>query len=145
MGRASRLKRDRREFKLDLPPNLVAELRGTRVRINSGRHKISESLAELIQPFTSGDTSVEEFRRLVALGAMAWNLSVVEGSTPEQMLDLVEDLDASDRELLASLLSDLVLRKQSLFPDDQRFVAAWNVVVRPDGRFFLTAAAAGVK
>ena len=41
--------------------------------------------------------------------------------------------------------TDMALKIIELFPNDERFIAGWDVAVKPDGSFFLTAAGAGIE
>ncbi len=144
MGRVSRRKRERRALgALDRARNSPA---GRRTRVNRDRPKISEALAALVRPYTAYDMKVEDFRGLVGVGALAWNLSLLEdGPAANALVDLVDGVEVSDRERFESFVCELVDRKRSLFPKDVRFIAAWDVTVKPDGSFFLTAAGASVE
>jgi len=148
MGKASRRKRERRLGKpLAVPRNVPASLPGPGHRIlrNHGRAKISESLIDLIRPFSTDGADLEQFRGLVAIGAIAWNLAIMDDESLDEALQLFADESIHDREFFESLVTSLVLRKRQLFPDDRRIVAGWEVTPQPDGRFFVTAAAAGME
>lgn len=142
MGRASRKKRLRRTLQgLQPPTNLPPELRHAELRRTRGRPKISQSLTDLALPFLIPGMDAEDYRRLIAITAIAWNLSLEEDGSPAKALELVEDMGAAERREFEALLKELIARKRKLFPKDHRLVAGWEVVVRPDGSFLLTAAA----
>jgi hypothetical protein len=147
MGKASRSKRERRLENPRLPENVPASLRTRDQRVvrNLDRSRISESLAELVRPFTTDETDIEEFRALVGLAAIAWNLAVLGDSTARKALQLLEDRSINEREVFEDVVFRLVLRKRELFPGDRRVVAGWEVVARRDGTFFLTAASVGTR
>ncbi len=148
MGKASRRKRERRLGEpLTLPQNVPASLRARDPRVvhDDSRAKISESLADLIRPFTSDETDIEEFRSLVGLAAIAWNLANLSEGSPREALQLLDDEAISNREFFEEFVSHLILRKRELFPSDRRIVAGWEVAPKPDGTFFLTAASAGIE
>jgi hypothetical protein len=148
MGKASKRKRGRRLGEpLELPRNVPDSLRGRDHRLvrNPAGAKISESLADLIRPFTTGQTDLEEFRTLVGLGAIAWNLANLSAGSPREALQLLNDESIRERQFFEGFVSQLILRKRELFPRDRRIVAGWDVALRPDGTFFLTAASAGTE
>ena len=77
----------------------------------------------------------ESYGAAVALGAMAWNLSLM---PPEDRLgpirDAVRAAVAIGLPLTEDWLTKLVERKVLLFPSDDRFIESYEVVVAPDGR-----------
>ncbi len=120
MGKASRRKKNRNVIELNLEPNA---------------HKVSTRLAELIEPHLAPEETRESYGALVALGAMAWNLSLM---PPEDRLgpirDAVRAAVAIGLPLTEDWLTKLVERKVLLFPSDDRFIESYEVVVAPDGR-----------
>jgi hypothetical protein len=147
MGRARRRKRERREFgSLDLPSNIPASIRSrARIRKSDRRRKVSEALTDLVQPFVEEDMSLEGFRGLVGIGAVAWNLSLLEDPKLDHVSDLLKDQDDDYRAWFEAFVSDLVARKIKLFPKDDRFIAGWKVSLRPDGSYFVTAVGVGIE
>ncbi len=147
MGRASRRKGKRRgRGGLELPSNVPASIRNLgRVRRSDPSSKVSEALAELVRPFVEEGMSFEDFRGLVGIGAVAWNISLLDGPILDRIADLLKDQDDDYRAWFEAFVSDLVDRTVSLFPRDDRFLAGWDVSLRPDGSYFLTAAAVGVE
>ena len=98
--------------------------------------KVSTRLAELIEPHLAPEETLESYKALVALGAMAWNVSLVPA---EERVGLVR---AAVRKSVAiglplteDWLNALIARKILLFPSDDRFVESYEVVIAPDGRF----------
>ncbi len=147
MGRASRRKRGRREIGgLDLPRNIPASIRRrTTIRKSDGRSKVSEALTDLVRPFEEEDMGIENYRGLVGIGAIAWNLSLLQDPKLDHVARLLEDQDDDYRAWFEAFVSDLVARKLELFPKDHRFIVGWEVSLRPDGNYFVTAAGVGVE
>jgi hypothetical protein len=116
-----------------------------RIRKNSPHGKISAALVELILPFIEDDMSLEGYRNVVGVGAIAWNLSLMEDSKIDDAAELLETQDDEQREWFKTVVSDLIARKKRLFPKDQRYIAGWEVSLTPDGRHRVTAAGAGVE
>lgn len=129
MGKASRGKRERRA-ETDRVLEQVSSETGAKVRLaqRSSRPKISGSLRELIRPYVDDEIGVEQYRTLVMMGALAWNLSAR------------SEVGSSDR--VRRLLEDGEM-KARLFPEDQRFIVKTDVREQADGSFYLVAAAAG--
>ncbi len=145
MGRASRRKRKRRKSgDPDLPSNLPASLRRrAKIRRNSPHGKISAALLEVVRPFIEDDMDLEAYRGLVAVGAIAWNLSLIEDSKIDEAAQALEDED--QRAWFKNVASDLIARKKRLFPEDERYIAGWEVSLTPDGKYLVTAAGAGAE
>lgn len=140
MGKASRRKRERKAYggsKVPLqalPPPLASTAR-------DDPGKISEKLGALVLPLAPPTITLEEYRSLIALGAVAWNLSILGSGYLKEAMEQLDSASREDREHLEEAIAGLVQRKQDLFADDQRVIVHWEVTLRPDGRFHLTAAA----
>lgn len=138
MGKASRKKRERQGMHLALPPSMQGAMK---VRRHHDGDKISSSLGDLIDPYIIDDMTLDQFRKLVAVGAMAWNLSTFDEPRRAEELDrfiqAVGEVQRSDFEAVIRLL---VARKLTHFPDDARFIVAWDVKQNRH-HFHITAAA----
>ena len=125
MGKASRKKRHRLGT-IDLEP---------------AAGKASTRLAQLIAPHTDDDETRSSYEALVALGAIAWNLSLLPAQDRD---DLIRDavLGAISRgvPLTDRWLTDLIERKMRLFPSDERWIESYEVIVQPDGRLAILVA-----
>ena len=125
MGKASRKKRHRLGA-IDLEP---------------AAGKASTRLAQLIAPHAVDDETRSSYGALVALGAIAWNLSLVPaqdrvGLIREAVLDAISrGIPLTDR-----WLTDLIERKMRLFPSDERWIESYEVIVQPDGRLAILVA-----
>lgn len=144
MGKASRRKRERRAETHRVLQQVSSET-GANVRLaqRSSRPKISGSLSELIRPYLDDDIGVEEYRTLVTMGALAWNLSArPEVGSSDRVQRLLEHAEISGGGDFRGFIEDLKIRKVRLFPDDQRFIVKTDVREQADGSFYLVAAAA---
>src|SRR5262245_28887119 len=125
MGKASRRKRERQGMNLTLPP-------GLRDTVKIQRHhagpKISASLGDLIEPYVLDDMTLPEFRKLLAVGAIAWNLSTVdEPKRAEELARFTAAMDEIAATDFETIVRGLVARKRMQFPDDNRFIVTWDV------------------
>jgi hypothetical protein len=78
----------------------------------------------------------DSFEALIALGAMAWNLSLLPGEERAEGVRLaVKEGNAIGLPLTSAWMNDLIDRKSALFPLDDRFIEGWEVRAEPDGRF----------
>ena len=119
MGKASRRKNNR-AGPINLEPNAK---------------KASTRLAQLIAPHAVDGETKSSYEALVALGAMAWNLSLLPAQERGDMTrETVRAAVARGYPLTDHWLSELVERKISLFPSDERWIQSYEVVVQPDGR-----------
>jgi hypothetical protein len=149
MGKASRLKRERRHAKHDLLARIQPSPAGRmQPRANArGMPKISASLGELIQPYVRDDMGLEAYRKLVTLGATAWNCAVEPDLlSNDRLRELLMSGDMSDPEALDAacrFVEELKQRKDHCFPDDRRSILGTEVRQQSDGSFYLLAAVAG--
>lgn len=139
MGKSSRRKRERQEGSpLTLPQSMQSDVQ---IRRDHGAPKISASLGELIDPYIIADTTPDEFRKLVALGVIAWNLSSYdEPRRTEEMGRFTDAMGDANFQEFTALIRSMVARKLAIFPDDSRFVVSWDVK-QDNNRFHITAAA----
>jgi hypothetical protein len=106
------------------------------IDLEPSAEKASTRLAQLIAPHAVADETKSSYEALVALGALAWNLSLL--PTQERIDSTRETVRAAVARgypLTDHWLSELVERKMRLFPSDERWIQGYEVVVRPeDGR-----------
>ncbi len=137
MGVASRNKRERRGVNLKLLP-CVQGLK--KVFHNPDGPKMSESLGDLIDPYCRRGITLDQFRKLVTTGVMAWNLSTIEEPLRCAELDrLVGTIEADGAHDFKDIIHALVARKLSCFPNDNRFIVAFDVSITR-GQFHIQAA-----
>jgi hypothetical protein len=78
---------------------------------------------------------------LVALGAIAWNLSLVPAQDRDDLIrEAVRSAVSRGIPLTDRWLTDLVERKLSLFPSEERWIQSYEVIVQPDGRLAILVA-----
>ena len=93
--------------------------------------RISEMLQEVIAPFKHETTNFSDYRKLITLGVLAWNIA---NSPMEEMLDSLNRflnsfplLQATAREDIRETILELVRRKIKLFPDIQRAITNFEI------------------
>lgn len=144
MGKASRRKRERRAETHGVLEQVSTKM-GGRVRVapTGSRPKISGSLSELIRPYVDDDIGIDQYRTVVTIGALAWNLSArPELGSSDRVEHLLEDAEISSGGDFRGFIEELKIRKARLFPEDQRFIVHTDVREQADGSFYLVAAAA---
>ncbi|HKH44299.1 MAG TPA: hypothetical protein VKM72_06530 [Thermoanaerobaculia bacterium] len=133
MGRASRRKRDRRSGLLPqapaAPQPFARELPATPEH-HREQNKISAALLDLVEPYldSPADPELDQIKSIVAMAALAWNLSLLTKSEQaQQMRQMLQDPELLEPESFVEILRDLIGRKLELFPHDSRRVLAWEV------------------
>jgi hypothetical protein len=115
-------------------------------RSGIGGYKVSDALSQLIEPFKYEDFGLAEYRKLVALGAAAWNIALLpEPKASEVLQEMAHGLCSSahgssnpvrtsdsDVHVVETLVRDLIKRKTELFPHDRRFIGNVEVAERTD-------------
>lgn len=132
MGRASRLKRERKHPRAGaLPPHLREQLARGELQLRRGdppNQKISAALIELIRPYAEGDEALAAYRGMVGLAAVAWNLAQLEpGAAQLELARFSVELGKNRPDLMERCLREMIERKRRLFPHDHRVVAHWEV------------------
>lgn len=122
MGKASRRKSNR--------------VTGSAIDLQPSPEKASTRLAQLIAPHAAPDETRDSYAALVALGAMAWNLSLFSRKERSALVsDAVRDAMKLGLPLTVQWLNALIDRKLNLFPSDKRLIEGFEVVQEKDGRF----------
>ena len=125
MGKASR-KKHHRSITIDLEPEAG---------------KASTRLGQLIAPHAVDGETRNSYEALVALGAIAWNLSLVPAQDRDDLIrEAVRSAVSRGIPLTDRWLTDLVERKMSLFPSEERWIESYEVIVQPDGRLAILVA-----
>jgi len=125
VGKASR-KKHNRSGTIDLEPDA---------------RKASTRLAQLIAPHAVDGETRSSYEALVALGAIAWNLSLVPAQDRDDLIrEAVRAAVGRGIPLTDRWLTDLVERKTSLFPSEERWIESYEVIVQPDGRLAIIVA-----
>ncbi len=109
-----------------------SELKSRQVVINPpGEVKMSEVIAELIQPFREEASSLPEYHWLVTLSCVAWNTANLPAEKRmgaiNSFLDEFSAMPARDRQEITQIALDLVRRKVALFPDNRRMIVDFKV------------------
>jgi hypothetical protein len=125
VGKAARRKKHRAD-RIDLEPN---------------SRKASTRLAQLIAPHAIEGETRSSYEALVALGAAAWNLSLLPVQERDEMTrEAVRGAVVVGLPITEHWLNELVARKISLFPTDDRWIQSYEVIVQPDGRLAILVA-----
>jgi hypothetical protein len=130
MGKAARRKKYRptshpTTFPLDTTPHQA---------------KLSTRLCELIAPYIAPEYTYEDYKTIVGLAALAWNLSRLEQTERQHAINAAVMLAAAGGYGLPRVsLETLIERKLRLFSDDIRPVEEFDVIKESESRFTVTA------
>jgi hypothetical protein len=141
----ARRKKDQR------PKRLFKQARGPAIppghRVVSepaGLEKMSDALEELVEPYADLAKTGENYRKLLDLGMMAWNIALLPADERQAIIDeMIETGLASDtasaRAHAREIVETLVRRKEKLFAANQRLIVSFELRDTRDG-FHLTVA-----
>ena len=151
MGKASRLKAERREqstMNVKVKAQAILQVAGRPdIRFQktpAPEGKISGALVTLLKTEVPDGAPESQFRAALALIVIAWNITVLSADQqPKALRDVLATMkpgDAATRQEAIDILTVLMAKKQALFPDDRRFVETWDMDYR-GGNPYITAAA----
>jgi hypothetical protein len=146
MGRASRLKRERRELgDFSLPASGFEKFGRSLLKLAQEQQdpppiKMSQALLELVEPFMDEIEDLDEFTNLVGLATLGWSLSLLDDRTAKQAIRDLREIYSPDSDFLQWIVVGLADRKRLLFPDDDRAIQNWETSIGPDGRYHLQVA-----
>jgi len=119
--------------------------------------KLSEALIDICEPYDYDDLSLAEYKKLMAMAALAWNIAnQPKDSRHEALLGFVksmpefkEELETDVNQFMANkdpqaepptsivmlqIVSALIQRKDELYPNDDRVVMDFKVTETPTDR-----------
>jgi hypothetical protein len=108
----------------------------------AGEIKMSEALIALMEPYLDSIETLNAYRNLASMAAIAWNNSVLPPEAQMKPSELINKLDmpAEDLPLMEELLTSLLKRKKALFPDVQRMIVSYEVTGTGRGNWHLSVA-----
>jgi hypothetical protein len=124
--------------------------------------KLSQALLDLSEPFNPDkDLGINEFEKLIALAASAWNIanspkekqfeelmSIIDKVIPKETIPIKKELNAhlanivgtdyqdepfSDAETMGKMLVTMIRIKEALYLDDKRTIVDFSVADTPRG------------
>jgi hypothetical protein len=134
MGKASRSKHIKRQQATQLE--------------KYGGVKLSEALIEICRPYDEGDLSLEEYKNLIIMAIAAWNIAnYPKEKRADEMFRFLNNLPGLKEELeevdldaivdeqveppasivMMQMLTALMLRKDELYPNDDRIVTDFEL------------------
>ena len=119
-------------------------MRGMPGLTNHGAPKITAAIKDIVEPLFEQIDDVDDRRYVIGLAVIAWNLSVQDGVSVEDLLDGVKmggdrRTQAQSKEMVRALMT----AKQLLHPHDKRLIVDYEIEERPDGELMIFAAAFG--
>ena len=94
-----------------------------------GEIKMSDALGQVIAPYTGDAETLDAYRKLVTMGAMAWNNTLLPPEGQAAGFAAIDKLDmaSAEKEVMKDLMRTLMERKLALFPDVRRFIVNFEV------------------
>ena len=92
-----------------------------------GEIKMSDALGQVLEPYAEDIETLEAYRMLVTIGAMAWNNTLLPPEGQAAGFAASDKLDVKDKNTMKELILILMKRKLDLFPDVRRFIISYEV------------------
>lgn len=123
----------------------MGDVKEIRVRDNLPQtEKISHPLSQLLQSEVPQGAPLEEYKAALSFIVIAWNLSQLDANArADEIWKLIVELGVAEHLMqreLAKNIERLIVRKESLFPDDHRTIVTWDI--RFEGDYMHISAAA---
>jgi hypothetical protein len=104
-----------------------------------GAVKMSEVLKELVEPEWNECADAEAMRKLLTLGAAAWNVALLHGAERTALIErLAQTIPIELRQDFKFVLEPLIRRKEKMFPYIQRPILSFELTRLPSGDPYLT-------
>jgi hypothetical protein len=135
----SRKKKDRRKKHSRTPRTPFGHLpfpTAARIVVEPpGVKKLSQVLVEFIEPYADLCTDDNRFGRIISVAVVAWNAACYSGSKRTEFLQkMLQLVPPEGREGMASIVAEMIERKERYYADDRRFVVSYQVIPTPQGR-----------
>ena len=113
-----------------LPPNMRV------VMAPAGREKMSEVLAEFIEPWGDSWQTVEQLKNLLGVAVIAWNAALMPVIEREALFrDTMSTIPAQGAILFRTLLDEMIQRKVTHFANNKRFIISFEVTMKAQGPY----------
>ena len=111
---------------------------------NHDAPKITAAIKDIVEPLFEWFEDVEDRRFLIGMAVVAWNLSVQDRVSGEDLLDGVK-IGGGRRTpaLFKEVIRAFMDAKQLLHPEDKRQIVDYEIEERPGGELIIYAAAMG--
>ncbi len=117
--------------------NLMRDLKSktglTKTLINpEGEISISDAISKIIAPYRDAAPDYKSFHKLVTIACTAWNASILPVAERENMLADMRKLmpDQQSREDFTAIVTELMKRKNKLYPKVNRMIVQFKVTER---------------
>jgi hypothetical protein len=108
----------------DMPSKMVIEPQGT--------EKMSEVLRKFVAPYMATVKRTKDYRSLLDLAIIAWNISLMPEAKHQEMIDAIfeEKIFKQDKQAeqdVKGIIAELITRKNKYFADIKRFIVEFNL------------------
>lgn len=91
--------------------------------------RMSEVMDEFLDPYRDPAGTIDEYRKLLILGIMAWNLALLPESKRSRMFgELSAGFPADARVVGERIITELIVRKERDFPQHRRMILDFEVI-----------------
>lgn len=95
-----------------------------------GAERMSEVLERFVEPYREDDETEDTYRKLLNIGAVAWNLASTPFEKRERILDnIFMDMNEEAKDANRKIVNILMDRKKRLFFHDKRIIVGVDVKV----------------
>ena len=111
------------------------------VKVIETELKMSELLIDFMQPYLEAAETLEQYRSLVGMAAIAWNIaSLPPPMRPEMLQNLEEFMPSTSSGAFQEIIDELIKRKETYFADVDRLIIQYDVTETDDGGWHLAIA-----
>jgi hypothetical protein len=115
------------------------------LRDQPGLASMSEALEELVEPYLQINFKKNQLESMFSLGVLAWNLSIMDKKSSQEMLDEallngMKGLGTEAIEVSRFLVTEMIQRKKELFPDNNRMIMHFDLHPAGSGRYNISVA-----
>ena len=99
-----------------------------------GVEKMSEVLQDFLAPYWDSADTPEKMHQLLSVAIIAWNSALMPAAERDKLIDkTLATADPEAREAVLPFLSELIRRKEQVFPDNNRFILSYDLSMGPSG------------
>lgn len=109
-----------------------------------GREKLSVAIENIAKPIVESLDTWENKEKCLAMAIAVWNITILPEKEAKQMILELLKATTSDSGSIHStaglaVISEMMIRKQRLYPDDRRYVVNYTIEDRPKELYFQVA------
>ncbi len=103
----------------------------------AGMVKMSDAIAEIIEPYKDMTESLDEYKKLVSIACLAWNIKIMPKHLREFEINKITKgftgVKLKDKQDFKAIIKTLMERKELLYPEDKRLIVNYEVTESKKG------------